>query len=266
MIKYIYDSHCHLEYIETLSHHQNMAIIPGVNLKDAAKLVELRKQYPIYKIGFGLHPWFIDDYMREQQTCTLTKLTQEAVSFRRKPESIIIKKQLVSQELSLLIRANKPDFIGEIGLDKYKDNFERQIEIFELQLCVAKEFSLPVIIHCVKAYNEVLSIIKKYNINRGIIHGFNANEKIAREFYTQGLLLGIGANITKASLIARSIKNIPVQYIVLESDAPYMPAFGQPISTSADCFLYAQVLSHIKNINLIDVITQSNQNVINLCV
>jgi TatD DNase family protein len=97
-------------------------------------------------------------------------------------------------------------------------------------------------------------------MTRGIIHGFNANEEIARGFYTQGFLLGIGANITKSSLIAKDISKIPIQYLALESDAPYMPSFAKQSSSSSDCFLYAQVLSGRLNINLIDIINQSNQN------
>lgn len=239
----IYDSHCHLEYVQTLSNHQTPAIIPGVCLYDINKLVELRRKYPIYKIGLGLHPWFINDYISDQKSYT---------------QALLIK------NLSNLVRMNLPDFIGEIGLDKYRENFDKQIDIFDAQLQVAQKFNLPVIIHCVRAYNEVLLMLRKYNIRRGIIHGFNANEIIARKFYSNGFLLGIGSNITKTSLITKSIRDIPLQYIVLESDAPYMPAFGKSSSESSDCFLYGQVLSQIVNINLIDLINQSNNNMLQL--
>jgi TatD DNase family protein len=238
---FVYDSHCHLEHINTLSHHLIPAIVLGVTLEDAVALFQLRKKYPVYKIGFGLHPWFIGSYCGDMDGTLGPKLLYE--------------------HLTGLILSYSPDFVGEVGLDKYRPDFPRQLLIFEAQVVIAKQFNLPLIIHCVKAYNEVLSILKAHKVNKGLIHGFNANSLVARGFYEQGFLLGIGSHITTNSTVTQAITEIPLSHIVLESDAPYMPAFAKENSSSNDCFLYAQMLSHQLNINLIDVINQSNLNV-----
>ena len=117
---------------------------------------------------------------------------------------------------------------------------------------------------CSITKSNLLSSLKKFAICQGIIHGFNANEVIANEFISQGFLLGIGSHITKHSLITKNIASISIESIVLESDAPYMPAFGKTISSGCDCFLYGQIVAKCTNINLIDVISRSNQNICDL--
>lgn len=231
---YIIDSHCHLEHIRNLKLH-TPAVIPGVNLDNIKELITLRNNYSKYKIGFGIHPWFVS-----------------SDSISKMP---LLKKQ---------IEIYKPNFIGEIGLDNFKPNFLLQEEVFINQLKLAKEFNLPVIIHAVKAYNEVLTLLKKFKINRGIIHGFNANAMIADQFIKQGFLLGIGSLILQQSIINKNVVNIPLTKIVLESDAPFMPTLNKAASTSNDTFLYAQILQQKYKLSLFAIIRQSNSNLLNI--
>lgn len=238
MLLFAYDSHCHLEHIQAQLHHSLIRLIAAASLAEVDALVTLRNSYPVYKIGFGVHPWYIQS-IRD---------TEELIKY-----------------LTRIIEVNNlPDFIGEIGLDRYKPDFSGQIKFFEAQLAIAKQYNLPVVIHCVKAYNEVLSILKKHKIQKGIIHGFNANAITAKQFCEAGFLLGIGSHITRLSHMTEAIKDISLKHIALESDAPFMPAFNKKTSSSSDCFLYAQMLARLKNSNLIDVINQSNQNIIQL--
>ena len=245
----IYDSHCHAEAInvsDIASHYINneVAIIPGVDLNSITALVALRNNYIQYKVGFGIHPWYIDANLNHHKQ--LSRLDTEISQF-------------------------KPDFIGEIGLDYLKPHHELQKEYFIGQLQLALKYKLPIIMHCVKAYNDVLSILKQYirvdtiqHSKMGIIHAFNTNAIIAQEFIQLGFLLGIGSLITKTSQISKNIEQIPITSLVLESDAPYMSAFGKEKSSSSDCFLYAQIAAKHLNINLIDLINCSNSNVLNL--
>ncbi len=225
---FCYDALCHYE---ANIKPNNLTIITTTDFNNIPKLATLRNQYPKAKIGFGIHPWFVQNNSIEK--------------------------------LKSLITQYKPDFIGEIGLDYLHPKAKLQQEIFITQLNLAKEFNLPVIIHSVRAYNDVLKILKAYNL-RGIIHGFNSNDLIAKEFTVLGFLLGIGNNISKNSKIARNIKDIGMSNLVFESDAPFSSWFNKKVSTSDDTFLYAQMVANKLDINLIDLIEYSNSNLQNL--
>lgn len=231
---FIYDSHCHLEYISNLKKHNIYALIPAITLKETDELNNIRKNHIEYKIGFGLHPWYIESY----------------------PDIEIFKKDLIDA-----INKYQPDFIGEIGLDYLKPNQDKQKEYFICQLLIAKKFNLPVVIHCVHAYNDIITLLKKYKIAKGIIHAFNANSKIAKQLTDIGLILGIGGLIAKNTQINQCINSIALNKIALESDAPFMPAFNKKESRVEDLFLYAQIIANKYNISLIDLINQSNSNI-----
>lgn len=272
----LYDSHCHLESISGNPPYTKLALVPGCNLSEISQLVMLRLKHPQYKIGFGIHPWFIDEDrgIEEQMVC-----------------------------LSDAVAEFKPDFIGEIGLDYWKPNHQLQQQLFKQQLLLALQLKLPVVIHSVKAYNDVLFILKeclhdysvltdrlKRDFNNkcstvvaqgrgrlnygqknsytsmmwGIVHGFNSNSIIARQFTELGLLLGIGSIVTKKSKLLLNLERLPLEHMVFESDAPFMPGFGRGQSASSDSFLYAQIVAKQLNVNLIDLINCSNSNVLNL--
>ena len=225
---FCYDSLCHLESKIT---PKKLTLVTTTSINNISRLVELRTKYPQAKIGFGIHPWFVNKNNIE--------------------------------ELEILITQFKPDFIGEIGLDYLQPHHDLQQQIFSTQLDLAKQFNLPVIIHTVRAYNDVLAILKKHN-SRGIIHGFNAQYPIAQEFIKLGFILGIGSNISKNTKISQSLKDIEINKLVFESDAPFMPGFNKTLSFSDDTFLYAQIAAKKLDINLIDLIEQSNKNLLNL--
>ena len=87
--------------------------------------------------------------------------------------------------------------IGEIGLDYYytKDNKEKQIELFELQLQLAEKYNMPVIVHSREATKDTIDILKKYNV-RGTIHSFSGSIETAKEYIKMGFLIGVNGVIT----------------------------------------------------------------------
>ena len=239
----IYDSHCHVEYIQSkefdhrlVFNNENMIIIARLfsQLKD---LFDIRTANNAYKISFGVHPWDVNIY-----DCNDIK-----------------------NILQLNINKYRPNLIGEIGLDKCTDNFINQIDLYYKQLCIAIENNLPVIIHCVKSYNELINITKKvlrlYSIKKinGIVHSFNSNELIAHELIQLGFFLGIGNNIQLNSKIAKSIALIPINKLLIESDAPFF-LDKKNTNIKINCFLNLQIISRIININLIDLINILNHN------
>ena len=114
--------------------------------------------------------------------------------------------------------------IGEIGLDYHysKDNKEKQIALFEKQLKLAEEFNMPVIIHSRQATEDTINILKKYKVT-GVIHSFSGSLEVAKIYINMGFLLGINGVITfKNCNLKDIIKDIGLENIILETDAPYL--------------------------------------------
>ena len=118
--------------------------------------------------------------------------------------------------------------IGEVGLDFYwSREFEKeQMEAFEEQLRWSVETRLPLMIHCRKAQNEMVAIMKNYRkeLPGGVFHCFTGNENEASQLLDfDNFVLGIGGVLTfKKSNLPSTLQSIPLERIVLETDAPYM--------------------------------------------
>jgi TatD DNase family protein len=111
--------------------------------------------------------------------------------------------------------------IGEIGLDKKIDvSYIDQLRAFEQQLEIAEKLKKPVIIHCVKAYDDILSLRKKSNHSiPWIIHWFNASEQIAGELIKGNCYLSFGKMLFKENSKAFSVfENIPMNKVFFETD------------------------------------------------
>ena len=208
------DTHCHLdgeEFRDDLdavvarAREAGVAAIgvPGINLESIESIKTLCSRYPGYCYPMlGLHP--------------------EDVKADWKEVLEQIKLSIINCHLS--IKA-----IGEVGLDYYwRREFEKeQLEAFEEQVRWAVEFQLPLMIHCRKAQNEMVTIIKKYqkDLPGGVFHCFTGNEHEAAELLQfDKFVLGIGGVSTfKKSHLPEVLPAIvPLERIVLETDAPYM--------------------------------------------
>jgi TatD DNase family protein len=124
--------------------------------------------------------------------------------------------------------------IGEIGLDYYwsREFEQEQLEAFEEQVKWAVEQQLPLMIHCRKAQNELVSILKRYarELPGGVFHCFTGNEQEARQLLEfDNFVLGIGGVLTfkKSHLPEVLPVCVPLERIVLETDAPYMAPVPQ---------------------------------------
>lgn len=158
--------------------------------------------------------------------------------------------------------------IGEIGLDYYwSREFENeQLDAFETQIRWSIETGLPVSIHCRKAQNEMIKILKKYKkeLPGGVFHCFTGNEKEAAELLDfDNFVLGIGGVITfKKSHLPEVVKDIPLERIVLETDAPYMapaPMRGNRNESSYIPYIIEKI-ALAKGITMDDVAKQTTEN------
>lgn len=204
----LFDSHCHIDVEEFAADRSavierchavgvNKILVPGILASTWPHLIEICQQYEGLYPALGLHPVY---------------------QHVHKPQDIDALRDAVVKY--------KPVAIGEIGLDFYIENADRagQIELFELQLQIAEEFQIPVVLHIRKAYDQVLQSLKKFKIKGGSAHAFNGSLQQAQQFIDMGFKLGFGGMVTfeRSNKLRKLVKELPLEVMVLETDAPDM--------------------------------------------
>ena len=128
-------------------------------------------------------------------------------------------------QLAKWTRLDKVVAIGEIGLDYHyeRDSREKQLEVFEKQLVLANELSLPVIVHDREAHEDTLNLLKKHR-PRGVVHCFSGSVETAKEIIKLGMYIGLGGAVTFKNAVkpAEVAAFVPKDRLLLETDAPYM--------------------------------------------
>lgn len=159
--------------------------------------------------------------------------------------------------------------VGEVGLDFYwSREFEKeQLLAFEEQVRWSVETGLPLMIHCRKAQNEMVNILKKYKdkLHGGVFHCFTGNEKEAAELLAfPDFVLGIGGVLTfKKSNLPETLKSVPLNRIVLETDAPYMAPVPMRGKRNESAFLVHIVarLAEVYGVSEDEIARQTSKNV-----
>ena len=242
------DTHCHLdgeEFAEDLEQVIARAReagvkaigVPGIDLKSCDSVMALCERYPDFCFPMlGLHPEEVRNDWREVLD--------------------IIKLKAQSSKFKVLA-------IGEIGLDFYwsREFEEAQLQAFEEQVRWSVELQLPLMIHCRKAQNEMVNILKRYkdDLPGGVFHCFTGNAIEAQELLSfERFALGIGGVLTfKKSKLPETLKEaVPLERIVLESDAPYMAPVPMRGQRNEPAFV-AYVLSKLAEIYGVDEETVS---------
>lgn len=192
-------------------------------------LLELVNQYPqdfdasIPYYSIGIHPWYI-------------------VEGRVENDLEIIESKL--QESNCLA-------IGECGLDKRIEiPMDLQQAVFEKQLLLAQEYAVPVVIHCVAAFQEVIETKKRLHITVPmIIHGFSKNEQTAKQLLDNGFFISFGKYLLRNPELESVFKSIPNDRFFLETDT---------IDENIDA-IYALAAKY-KGVTLEEIQTQINKN------
>jgi TatD DNase family protein len=164
--------------------------------------------------------------------------------------------------------------VGEIGIDLYWDKtfVKEQEEVFKRQIELANHFKLPIVIHSRESFEEIYRILleKKKEQPCGIFHCFTGNIDQAKRAIELGFYLGIGGVVTfKNSGLAEVVANIDLEYIVLETDAPYLaPA---PFRGKRNLPVYivkvAEKIAEIKKMTLeevADITTGNSKKIFNV--
>ncbi|MEK6263661.1 MAG: TatD family hydrolase [Clostridium sp.] len=205
----IFDSHAHYDD-ETFNDDRDAVIHEindsgvigvlncGASIEGARKSVELSGKYDFVYAAVGIHPEHADT-VNEQMINELRDLAQ-----------------------NVKVRA-----IGEIGLDYYyEENPSRAIqkEAFRLQMRLATELKLPVVIHDRDAHSDTLDILKEFPEVIGVVHCFSGSVEFAKECLKLGYYIGFTGVITfkNAKKIVEVARTVPLDRILVETDCPYM--------------------------------------------
>ena len=156
--------------------------------------------------------------------------------------------------------------IGEIGLDYYWDTTyaAEQRAALEQQLQWANRYGKPVCLHVRNAYNDIFEVLDRCPVAaKGVFHCFSGTAADAAQAIAMGYMLGIGGVVTfKKSALAEIVHDVPLEKIVLETDAPYLapsPHRGTR-NESAYCSIIAQKIAEIKNITVEEVAQTTTRN------
>ena len=215
---FLFDSHCHMHFSEfdhdraqVLQRAYQLGVhrlcVPATTAKEWSSVIALSKQHEMIYSALGLHPCFLAQHSTDHLQL-LHDILQDNHS------SIVA--------------------IGETGLDFYDKQLSDkdrvlQIELFTGHIQLAKQFQRPLIIHARKSHDTILALLRRYKPqNSGIIHAFSGSRQQAEQYIDLGFKLGFGGGITyeRATKTRLLIKELPLDSIVLETDAPDMPLSG----------------------------------------
>lgn len=236
------DSHCHLDFkdfdgdrsevidrAKTAGVHTLINI--GIDLATSKRSIELAEQFDSVWATAGFHP-------------------HEAKFFDAEAERELIK----------LLTHPKVKAVGEIGLDYYRDRSPREVQrkVFARQLEIAVKQKLPVVIHTRESFDDSLAIVKDYaaDLVGGTFHCFPGDARQAGQVIELGLIISVGGVLTyKNSSMARMAAEVPLDKIMLETDAPFLTPvpFRGKRNSPEHIPLVAQKLAELKNIPVAEV-------------
>ena len=174
-------------------------VIPGVEPSGFDRIIKLCEEYPDVYGAVGVHPEELNSYNEEAEN-----------------------------RIKELLKHKKIIAVGEIGLDYYwdKSQIEKQKEIFERQILIAKQAQKPILVHDREAHLDSFEILKKTNAaETGVVmHCFSGSPEFAQQCINEGFYIALGGVVTfkNAKKVKEVAKTVPLDKLLLETDAPYM--------------------------------------------
>ncbi len=265
----IIDTHCHINFKafkedadlvikKTLAENIWMINV-GTKYETSQQSIELAEKYSegVYS-AIGLHPMFAG---------------AEFVKTKTDPDEgeFLLKEQEFDKEkYRQLAKSKKVVAIGEIGLDYYykpksatklAQFKEKQKRVFKEQMDLAKELNLPLILHCRMAHDDVIEILTSNLGHRGVVHCFTGTLEQAQKYIALGFYIGINGIIFKFN-IDEVIKNISLDNIVVETDAPYLTPIQEIGKRNEPIFVKhaIQKIAELKGASFEEVCEKTTQN------
>ena len=249
----LFDTHAHIndpmfdedrhELLMGLKAQQVQYVMnPGCSLENSRQAVELSNTYDFMYAAVGTHPDTADE------------VNEEVIEAYRQ-----------------MCRDNKKVMaIGEIGLDYYYETIPREIQkqAFRLQMELAREVKLPVIIHERNAHDDGMRMVKEFKDITGVFHCYSGSAEMARQLVDMGWYIGFTGVLTfkNARKAVETARSIPLDRIVLETDCPFMAPEPFRGKRNHPGYLYrmAEQLAEIRGISVEEVHEITTQNALRL--
>ncbi len=242
------DTHSHInfdeykknfnDFLENLKNNEiEKVIIPSVEPKNFEDIINLCDKYEMLYGAIGVHPSEYKTYNSE-----------------------------VEKEIYNLCDNEKIKAIGEIGLDYYyePDSKKEQKIILRKQLEIAEKLKLPVIIHDRDAHEDIFDILQTYTLKEVVMHCFSGTVDFTKECIKKDYYIGVGGIVTfkNAKDLQETVKIIPLEKILLETDAPYLAPVPYRGKINSPKYLkyIAEKIAEIKGITIEEVKKQTTVN------
>lgn len=247
----LFDTHCHVHFPDYVLDNEEVIknaaeagvkrlLAVGCTLADSQLGVEMASRHDNIWASIGLHPHEAKHYINDHE-----KLQQ----FR-----------------NLLVNMPKVVAIGECGLDYHymHSSKEDQKKLFRFQLDMAVENDLPLIFHVREAFADFWHILDSYKGLRGVVHSFSSTRADLDEILARGLYVGLNGimTFTKDNEQLQAAKAIPLQKLLLETDAPYLTPtpYRGTICEPKHVVVIAEFLSQLRNEELTALAEQTTSN------
>lgn len=242
------DTHCHLDAAEfdddrdavhaaALAAGVRQIVVPAVAVNGFFKTKSTVARYSGCRAAFGIHPLYVMQAAENDLGCLKEWLIEE-----------------------------KPIAVGEIGLDLFVGNIDlaRQLHFFIEQLKLARDFDLPVLLHVRRAVDPILKALRQIGVRGGIAHAFNGSRQQADIFIKLGFALGFGGTMTFAGSkrIRELARSLPLESIVLETDAPDIPPawLNRGRNSPAELAPIAEVLAQLRGLSRDEIVVATTAN------
>lgn len=243
------DTHSHINFNEYKQNFEEFVknlkengiervIIPGVEPSTFNEIIDLSNKYEILYGAIGIHP-------------------SECLSYN----------DGVEKEIYKLAKKPKVVAIGEIGLDYYwtTDTKKEQQNVFRRQLEIAQELQLPVLIHDREAHDDTFNIVNEFqNLKNVIFHCFSGSPEFAKKCVDKGFYIAIGGVVTfkNAKDLKETAKIIPIDKLLLETDAPYLAPtpFRGKLNSPVYLKYIAQEIAKLRNTDIEEIKEKTTNN------
>ncbi len=244
------DTHCHLDatefdvdrdavFAQAIEAGVTKIVVPSVERANFGAVASLCREHTQCRATYGIHPMYVDRAQESDLDALRTMLKNEPAIA-----------------------------VGEIGLDRFvepRDEVKQHFYFVE-QLKIAKEFDLPIVLHVRRAVDAVLKELRRMKLCGGIAHAFNGSRQQAEEFTKLGFVLGFGGamTFTRALHIRELAARLPIETIVLETDAPDIsPHWLNGSRNSPDQLpQIAQTLAELRAVSVAEIISATSKNAI----
>jgi len=246
------DSHCHLDAqafdpdrdaVIARARRAGIAhqVIPATHADAWPKLRDVCAGAPGLHAAYGLHPTFLAHH---------------------RPGHLDALDEWIARE--------RPVAVGECGLDHFVEGLDgkAQLHYFEGQLRLAHAHDLPVIVHARRAVEETIGLLRRYDGLRGVIHSFSGSPQQAAQLWKIGFLIGLGGPLTydRAKRLHRVVADVPLEQLLLETDAPDQPDAGHRGQRNEPARLthVRDVVARLRGITPDEVAAQTSRNALAL--